>query len=134
MSLDTWKQIYYSVRARDVPNDPIEATKHSLLKWRGLMPEVLEQHELKLTAPALYEPEVGGKNLSISDTSCALCHRYAEPPTEDTPSCHLCPLYDTLEGQGCDDFGQPYNVFIRRGDPEPMIAALEETLERLNKE
>jgi len=44
MSLKTWKEEFYPVEAEDAASNPIEATKHSIQKWKGAMAESLEKH------------------------------------------------------------------------------------------
>ena len=136
MSLDTWKQEFYPVPASEVENDQVAATEHSLRKWRGLTTENLTRHDLACTPPEIYDANPGKTHdyFCFGEYTCALCRHYFKSPDDDTPTCVTCPLYETLQGHTCDYDGQPYSVWIRTGDPQPMITALEETLEHLTKE
>lgn len=144
MSLETWKEEFYSLPAtgleeRDMTglarssitkykNDlDLEATKLSLLKWTGLLPENLEKHGLKWTG-----------NGNIVDS-------YKEYFIVGASSCHLCTLYNILDGNcaGCplNDFsnglqcgpGSAYKNFKSTLNPQFVIDALEGTLKMIEE-
>lgn len=123
MSLQTWKEEFYPVPADQCPKG--EAVAHSLRKWRGLTDENCGKHDVE----KLYG-RVG--ELRIDSRSCALCEHYYKRPNQD---CSECPLALVRGGAPCDYTGDgevmsPYLAFEDRGDPQPMIAALEAALAR----
>lgn len=119
MSLATWKRHYYPKPADET--DESEAVAHSLKKWRGLLPAVLEKHELKHVGCVVRDK--ASNVFDVDADSCALCiHHFAG-------DCRDCPLYAALGNNPCYESGQPYLTFKRTGDPEPMIAALKKAAE-----
>jgi len=121
MSLESWKQEFYPVEARDVLK--ASAIEHSLQKWKGLRPENLQKHNL--SAFAMMDHQF------VSGASCALCTHYLEPAHQDIPRCTECPLYKLRGGYPCDvetpsEILSPYSAWTDDSDPEPMIALLEQ--------
>ena len=117
MSLNTWKEEFYPVKADDkkAQRSWMSAVKHSLQKWKGLRAENLKKHEC-------YAPRVDSE-------SCALCRRVSM--IHGSIICQACPLFRHL-GNPCDSGGMaPFMKFIYDDDPEPMIKALEETQRKL---
>lgn len=124
MSLDTWKSEFYPIEASKVPVE--EAVQHSLRKWRGLTKENLEKHGVikdEDSTKIMY----GKGGMSIDAHSCALCEHYLDSYQMDN-ACEGCPLV-TVRGVPCDDDSEssvsPYHEFTGKGNPLPMIAALE---------
>ena len=124
MSLKTWKEEFYPVDAGS-PEAQVStraAVEHSLRKWRGLRPEALLKHEVRLEGP--YNKEVVGyvdcrrESQVISGFSCALCLKF---------HCDDCPLVG-VSGLACDDKGSAWDAYIGQAEPEPMIAQLEQAL------
>lgn len=101
-----WLVTYYPIPASHV-TDKREAVQYSLLKWKGL-------RELQGELPPL----------AVNGSTCALCHLYVDADCQD------CPLYKH-QGGTCDDPCSPYRDWYQDRNPEPMIAALEQTLEEL---
>ena len=133
MSLKTWKEEFYPVEA-DSPEAQAStraAIEHSLRKWRGLRPEALRKHEVRLEGP--YNKEIVDNTgdriddrFGISGYSCALCHM------AEFYICDDCPLVK-VSGVACDhaeniDEVSAWEVYIHTADPEPMIAQLEKAL------
>ncbi len=134
MSADTWRQEFY-------PCDPnplmsrLAAIQHSLKKWQGLRTRSLLDHG------------IGSPPIMINGTSCSPCIKYRDDSGEydeeaseesefDGHPCVLCPLYGALGQRACDhdvecesEERAPFHVWREDNDPEPMIAALEKTLE-----
>ena len=126
MSLATWKEEFYPVRACDVPKK--DAVAHSLQKWIGLRKKNLDKHGCRLSIGwnAQLIDDINPGMFAIDNRSCALCHHYLDSEDE-AGGCAFCPLKKLL-GVPCDADGQPYRVFCKTNDPEPMIAALEKAL------
>lgn len=136
MSLQTWKDEFYPVRAREV--DAKDAVEHSLTKWRGLRQENLERHQVCISGLAV--AEVGGStHFTLSASTCALCEHYYNPNKEDIEgdedddkglACETCPLAKARGGYACDR-DMPDSAtgdaapYFRLPDPEPMIRWLE---------
>lgn len=124
MSLESWKQEFYPVEARDVLK--ASAIDHSLQKWKGLRSEKLAQHGI---SPASMEDAE-----FVCGASCALCTHYLEPARPHLPRCTECPLYQIRGGFPCDvetpsEIESPYSAWGNGYDPEPMIALLEQAAE-----
>ena len=120
MSLQSWKDEFYPVRAVDVPAE--KALDHSIQKWEGLLPKNLHRHGVVFKEGALVD-DVGKVRLAINSLSCALCMRY--------PGCSKCPLAVGRGGVPCDQATpgeeSPWLIFIEQGDPVPMLEELERT-------
>lgn len=125
MSLETWKQEFYPINAREVSKD--DAIQHSLTKWRGLRPEALARHGVVMKGKSVAEAGNEERSLDaifIDAHTCALCHHYEGAYGE----CLECPLFNHL-GERCDEYeASPYKRFSLYNNPEPMIKALEATL------
>ena len=138
-----WSAAYYPVSAHrkiiamSSCNNALEVaialTKHALQKWYGLRAAVLEEHQLVLNRGSLETADGIHAVLHINDGSCTLCIRYMNDSDDEDEPCVNCPLYETLN-KPCDGDYSLYGTFIATKDPEPMIAALEETLTRLEAE
>lgn len=109
MSEATWLKEFYPIEADRVPEN--KAIKHSLVKWYGLRKDSLKKHGLK--NPPIF----------VNDESCALCHFYNDGTL---PACDGCPLNEYL-GRPCASWTNKHEFeeYEEKGDPEPMIAALE---------
>ena len=108
------------------------AIEHSLRKWRGLRPEALLKHEVRLEGP--YNKEVvdvddpACERFAVGGNSCALCH------LSGFYICDDCPVVK-VSGMACDiqdDERGPevtaWEMYIYHADPEPMIEVLEKAL------
>jgi len=123
MSIKSWKKEFYPVPASEV-KDAKEAIKHSLKKWKGLLPDALERHKITLNVTTLMS---GRSEFEIGGESCALCliSTRIESLFGD---CRKCPLFENL-GHRCDMADdRPWVIFQNTGNPKPMIAALNKTL------
>lgn len=122
MSLETWKAEFYPVEAGGVSKE--DATEHCLRKWRGLRSDAIARHGLRQSGPRLREYGEGGGELKIGSTTCAYCQHYGISGGSDW--CESCPL-KLLRDKPCD-FGDvaPWRAWSMDGDPEPMIALLEQ--------
>jgi hypothetical protein len=122
MTLQTWKEEFYPIDAKYVSKE--DAVEHSLRKWIGLRAENLSKHGVNATYSRVYDGDgVCGEDemMYIDDESCALCVHYIEN------ECSACPLFGLL-GRSCDkgdEIISEYASFVRFGNPEPMITALE---------
>lgn len=141
MSLETWKKEFYPINAEEI-TDPLQAILHGIRKWRGLRQEHRAAHKLDLKLydgwvhPALLD-HLEFEDFEINADTCALCHNFYQHNSSDNSHCKTCPLALYL-GHACDgvkftqdkegEEASPYSYFWDTGDPEPMIAALEETL------
>ena len=114
MSLATWKAEFYPIDAEDVPAE--EAVAHSLQKWVGLRSANLEKHGVLHYLGKLYE---GHYVFYIDEESCALCQHYWSANV-----CKRCPLNHVLGHDCVSGNPSPYDEFIDRDNPEPMITAL----------
>lgn len=129
MSLETWKEEYYPVSAKDA--DPKTALELSELKWLGLRPEALKKHELDKSGNCVKEllnnHKSFPKNLPIDESSCHLCSLYANRGQ----GCVACPITFYKQKRGflspdCEvSCGPEYLVWCYAGDPEPMIELLQ---------
>ncbi len=131
MSLQSWKEEFYPIAAREAATDDATALAHSLQKWTGLRPENLQKHGMQ---QAGYSITDGMEGLCIDGNSCALC-RFHDPDSLGEPEgCKDCPLYQVW-GCSCDPYGEetygPYRQFILLGDPEPMIDLIQEAINLL---
>jgi hypothetical protein len=122
MSLQTWKDEFYPIHAFKAVGSELEAAKHSLRKWIGLRKENLEKHGLERKGREISSTDFINFPFSISESSCALCQYH-------DGYCNDCILY-TL-GNGCEEEGSEYIIWVNEGDPEPMIKALEEAIKVL---
>ena len=133
MSLKTWKKEFYPVEANspEAQASTRAAIEHSLRKWRGLRPEALLKHEVRLEGPHHKEVVDAGRadeRQGISSRSCALCFRFDDADG----NCDGCPIVK-VSGRACDpgkdsDEVSAWEVYVHDADPEPMIAQLEKAL------
>lgn len=132
MSLDTWMQEFYPVRAEHAK----DVLEHSIQKWTGLLPENLEKHEVSVQyyAPGklrVLEKDEQGFFLWIDSSTCALCMQHLK----DSGYCDFCPLFRVL-GMRCDanDWEKsPWRQFVRYKVAQPMLDLLLQAKEREGK-
>lgn len=124
MGYATWQPLYYATPADQVPED--QALVHSYRKWQGLRPKVLAKHGLTVTGWLIEDEEEGG--LRIGGESCALCHHHHRVDAHhDENPCAGCPIERLTDA--CDNHKSlPWGRWRDRGDPEPMIRALEQAM------
>lgn len=126
MSAKEWLEEFYPVTAGAIAASArtgevgsLDVIRHSLVKWKGLRPETLAKHGLKLAFQAVKDEE-GQDILSIDSDSCSLCKLH-------TSECWECEI---LTANGCScikDYKKA--VYGEKRNVEPMIALLERTLE-----
>lgn len=120
MSLKTWKEEFYPIRAKHVSEEE-DAVEHSLRKWIGLRKENLDKHRISTGWIGISD---GDEYVYIDSSTCALCQRYFDD--EAVNECASCPLFDLL-GKRCDNGDDsPFVIWGEYENPEPMIAALEQ--------
>jgi hypothetical protein len=124
--LKAWKKEFYPTRA-DTRMSKIDAVRHSLRKWKGLLPENLDRYDLTANFIDFALP--------VNGDSCALCQKYYDTSfPNDESRCQKCPLAQVL-GQRCDyrddEYTSPWHSFSLGKNPVPMIEALEKTLREL---
>lgn len=126
MSVETWKQEFYPTEAEDNIDDDTMALNHCIVKWKGLTEDNLKKHNLKKLWCDDDIVGIDGKKFSVNQNTCALCQIYY------TDWCAGCPLIKMgFTMCGGDDPGRndPYSDFYENNNPQPMIEALEKTLE-----
>jgi hypothetical protein len=116
MSLASWKKEHYPVNAERVEKD--DALKHALNKWKGLRPQSLKKHDVNLSNRV----HLNGYPI-ITIRSCALCIHYY-------PRCFECPLYELRNERCYEGKDNPYVDMLTMLNPEPMIALLEQALDK----
>ncbi len=136
MSFDTWTAEFYpdSSEATEANGSELDAARHCLRKWKGLRPDALALHKvetpfIKIRGLRLLRDD-SEKSLPISWASCALCLRHDD-------NCDECSLGDAAKRHGHESCAagekSAFDRWTNQGDPEPMIALLEETVEVLEK-
>lgn len=129
MSIETWKRQFYPVEAETAAKQGAKAaTIHSIRKWEGLRPDVLEKHGVSADRSTLADDQ-GSPGFAINGETCALCVAFCVPGAE----CVRCPLYKARDSTRCDklmryEARSPYGAWINYADPEPMIAWLGKAL------
>lgn len=140
MSLQTWKDEFMPVPVENVPENEVAILQRDLKKWLGLRDEELKRHGVLKSGMAITD---GENKLSITSSSCALCHYYLCLNTTEN-RCFECPIKkvrnvpcDKLQENENPKSDSPYQAFVNRGNPEPMIellqTALDKALEKLPK-
>jgi hypothetical protein len=135
VTLETWKQEFYPIKAEQAAEKgDVAAVEHSLVKWKGLRTKNLVKHGLVRGSGTIRERS-GCTDVDyefyIDWSSCALCQMHPK-------QCATCPLAQHLR-MSCDGSVRyeqhpnnhglaPFSTYSIYGDPEPMIAALEATL------
>lgn len=131
MSIETWKRQFYPVEAETAAKQGAKAaTIHSIRKWEGLRPDVLEKHGVSAAGSTLADDQ-GSPGFAINGETCALCVAFLG---RDGNDCKRCPLYKARDKRRCDiamighEVESPYCAWIDHSDPEPMIAWLGKAL------
>lgn len=124
MTQEEWLAIYYPVPASDATGSELEAAKHCLNKWTGLVEARSE----------------GGPPVDIDASTCALCHRHGWSEEWTEISCADCVLYQIRDGTACciqtaeEDLNNnpsPFDAWDKNQDPEPMVELLQRAVEVL---
>lgn len=124
MSIETWKQEFY---VEELADNDLDATQNCLTKWIGLRKENLDKHDILINFFGnIFDKENDVFYIDIN--SCQLCRLYVDC------GCKGCPLFKFL-GKECDDGTDSiFSSWHSGSNPEPMIAALEKTIEMLKSE
>lgn len=139
MSIETWKEEFYPITVREFTlqsRSTLELLEHALKKWKGLTEENRKKHHVQ-KAPNSRCLRGTDADFPLHSESCSLCRFYSEHHA----ICSRCPLYN-VRGVSCDDVPQdsdnellsPWNEFLIRSNPQPMIALLEEAIRRAEAE
>lgn len=125
MSLESWTEEYYPTAASDCSIE--NALVHSLKKWQGLLPAILEGYGVEKDGSDIYDDNAA---LSITSETCALCKHFFLPDGHSYNACSSCPLSISRNGTQCDEPApgediSPYYAFCDNGDPLPMIQLIE---------
>lgn len=123
MSLQSWKDEFYPIKASECGDSHREQIEHSLRKWRGATKENTAKHGCFYKDHFVISnsgPEYSGLSeyMGFGSNSCALC---------ENNRCRDCPI--VLSGRhrcisSASEFAASGN------DPSTMIAILEELLEQ----
>ena len=131
MGLKEWKLKYYSIDAFKVKKK--DALAHSLKKWEGLRPSVLERYGVIMVLGGLSPKnmDADGTGLYIDADSCALCTYYLLVHS----NCTECPLARIRGGIRCDfrrprETMSPYTNMMDDGNPLPMLRWLRKALKK----
>lgn len=130
MTIKTWMAEYYPISAKSfIESSDEECIMHSLKKFEGAKKENLKKHNVVLYEGDIYTSFHDDNfansipSFSFDSFTCALCQKYCL----EELSCKNCPLY-RIEKWCNVDIG-PWDLFLKGGNPIPMIKALEEALE-----
>lgn len=85
MSIKSWCEEFYQVKAthEEACETDVKAIEHSLVKWRGLLPENLKKHHVRL---GVFGNSIehddsadirAGSEVFLDSSSCALCVKRA---------------------------------------------------------
>lgn len=103
-------------------------TATDLEKWQGLDPVIMAKHGVRFGNNITRIYDIKGNSFLISNTTCQCCHQYLDF------DCLDCPLYLKLEQQTCDSYAlakSPWRIFIKDGNPKPMIDLLTSIKDKL---
>ncbi len=130
MSLKTWKEEFYPVKAEDV-KPGLDSIEHSLTKWKGALPENLKRHACRYSFHHIDDDKQAFK---FDDFTCALCQNHDCTPKEGFYSdeslitISICPI-ESYAGIPCCE-GTPLSIFCTsENNPQPMIELLQSTKE-----
>jgi len=132
--LHPWLAEFYDPAA-DMIFEPTElkTAEHALKKWIGIRPSNLERHNLAINKVfTIYDKTTFKEILVISWESCALCYWNMNEYMDTI--CNTC-IIRKISGNECSDFDivegndfipvdTPWIIWVRTGDPEPMIDLL----------
>ena len=142
--LHPWLAEFYDPAA-DMIFEPTElkAAEHALKKWIGIRPSNLERYNLAINKVlTVYDKTTLKEILVISWKSCALCYWHLDEYMNII--CDAC-IIRKISGNECSDFDivddsgsipvdTPWTIWVRTGDPEPMIDLLEKCVAVLKTE
>lgn len=143
MSYETWKKIHYAtpasvfkVRKKYKPDSleaQLAAAKHALVKWEGLTPGVLCEHNLRLNWKELINATTGKVRLGIDSDSCSLCVLNTAGSGPVDPNCSTCAISLYRKGESCLYEYKQILSTIDGGDVRPMIQLLRRTVAYLER-
>lgn len=130
-ALEQWKAKYYPTPAADAT--PRNAAAHSLMKWEGLRPAVLQEFGIKHRGATLL---AGNDEFMLTSSTCALCAKFVDNDERLAWNelCAKCPLAIVrggvpctapMEYEGCS----PWGLMVNMGNPEPMIVWLKQAVQ-----
>lgn len=141
MSIETWKQEFYPVSAKEVEKE--KAAEHSFRKWEGARKENLEKHGLERATTTTSSIRCVGDHLGdrfyFDGVSCSLCVHFYKQGDGWDDGCENCPLCIVRGGVPCTGTAEgervsPYDKFVSTSNPEPMISALKLAVEWQEKQ
>ena len=111
MSVQSWKR-EFTPREASTAKDTEDALRMSLLKWTGLTAYGLSKHGIHMegTAPT----DQAGYRIELGSNTCALCQ---------VNPCETCPLVR------CSEANSTYGIYLKKGDPWPMLGKLRKALD-----
>ena len=143
MSLQSWKEEFYPISAREIAKivedresdistkSKIELVEHSLRKWEGNKSKNLRKHKMRKDWSNSIEDEYRNY-FEVDSSSCSLCKVFHERGNGSV--CEECPLSIARGGLACDEDddsgGSPWHR-SRRGNPQNMILWLNKTKDML---
>lgn len=123
--MDSWVKEFYPNSAQDCAEisggEDTALIRHALRKWTGARSENLQKH-----GDLAYPP------IPLNSETCALCLVHLDRD-KDEP-CSTCPLARYLGGACDKGRDAPFVQYFVGGGPEPMIKALEGTLQMVKRE
>ena len=138
MTLASWTAEFYPTPASDFLDNEdaswADAARHSLIKWRGALPENVAKHGLTMGLGFISDARLPTPEVFIfGEDECSLCAKSTDTKFNDR-DCKPCPLYK-VRGAVCtesrDVDGElelaPYDSAFR-GKPAALIRHLEEAL------
>lgn len=132
MSFKSWKKEFYTKDANEYINETDEkCLKHSILKWKGALPENVEKHQVTYKQHAIIENST--EQLSYTGWTCALCRKYSDSDPLNDCNCYsnqtdeYCPIV-RVKGSTCAAIYE-----ITRNNPTEMIQLLEDVLEGIKQ-
>jgi hypothetical protein len=135
MSVESWKEEFFSPIGDEERDDPKAAAEHSLKKWQGTLPHALAKHGVIFTGAEIVSADVADGEFTdgeftFNGTTCSLCSFGEAEMTRDEEGvatywtdfdirdegqnyepdpCHYCPLYLANNGYSCEAPGSSYN-------------------------
>jgi hypothetical protein len=134
MSLETWKEEFYSTDAYEYVEESkyseIDCVLHSLTKWIGLREENLKKHELStILSGSRIIKDQHNEMCAGGGVYSSMCRRYQKERKKfndiEPDICSKC-IGRIANKEKCSD---QYDSWYWHQDPEPMIAWMENTLE-----
>lgn len=122
MSKESFLKEFYPIPASEATNSWLEATNHSIQKWKGMLAENLEKHNQIMSDEWHIVISDNGENtLAYGNSTCALCSKAINKA--DSYFCNICPLMMLFSCE-CGDEESAYMSTKHTRNPQPMIDAL----------